>query len=1413
MAGANTNEPLHFEANIDTNLFLQRLDEMERNVNAFATSSVEDFNKVDNVINTLAKGAGAYFTLNYLKELGNSVIKVRGEFQQTEIAFSTMLRSEEKAKGLMKDMIDLAAKTPLSMQKVTQGAKQLLAFQVPLEEITDTLRRMGDIASGLGVSLDRIQLVYGQVKAKGRLMGDDLRQFTEAGIPMVAELAKMLNRTTAEISDMVSAGKIGFKDVQKVLFNMTSEGGMFFNMMDKQSESVLGRIEKLKDAIDIMFNNIGQNNEGIIYAGIDGIATLIENYEKVADILGFLVTVYGAYKTAVILTSIISHTRDVIANARAWIAVATGTQTATTAQLAYNAAARMNPYGLLLAGAAGLIYLLFNLEMETSKNVSAQENLKRVLKESGEAKEEFKRKSQTLKSIIDDETQSIKAQMDAYRELQELNPNVYKDLSFADYKASNKGDLSKREKNEEDLFTVRQLSAEYAKLAKQIEQETKNYIAYSNAVKENKVDGRFLNEDRERILALKDRAKEIKKQIDLEKENLSIAELMAKPEKERVKIINDRIAVLEKEKSVLEDSYNNLNNQLGGIGKIINLEGKRLAQINKTNDEIAKMTSLLVSDTNVREKDKAYWEGVKKEATEAIEGIDTDVLKSIKAGKADKEITKTYKDAYAKIKEAQSNLSLFDVEKTKKEKVYLQTSIKGMEQSLKKLNEQIESSSPKTDLSAVIKKRNELEVKLSEARERVEYKTLKDGLDKRLNLWEIYYRSVEIYGKESTAENPIFKDLKNYKSVLDNLESLRDKFMSKGAANLSKSEIDYIKEITAEINDIKGIKSPYEILLKDLEVLNSASKTQIDYLNELYKLKDKYANDDSENGLKARKTINTEIDDTKTGINLDINTKIAEFESFEAKKTEIFRKYQQMREQIEAKEFDGKDAVLANLEKSKAKEVSKIAVDDLQNSEVWESLFSNMEQLTASQIDNMILQIEERMPEISKVMSPIDVKTTLSQLEKAKNEMLRKNPFVAMQSSLKAIFKEGENNTAESVASITTKYERLEKSTKEVFGSIKKNITDLEPVKKFMGELGGDAMEQVMTIATTTISLIGLIKSVAVASAESIKAVEKASVILAIIGAALSILQSIGKMISSIFSQKDKKAEKSIKAHQEAVDNLKDAYERLSRAIDKALGKEIYSMQRGRIENLKAQQKELTAMISDERGKKKTDHGRIKEWEKEIKDLSEEIDNVFNEIRDNILQVDFKELSDNLGNALMDAWAKGEDSALAYEKIAKDVIRNIVKNQLIMSLNQPINDALTKLLKQTGLNEFGEGNFNMTDSAINDFMETVKRISEDFEKTAKPIMDNLDKMFGADNLGEGISGAFKGMTEKTAGLLEAQFTAIRIYVADIKQGQILSYQMVENIHAVLLRIETNTNELFEIRRILANNKTIRNVQS
>jgi hypothetical protein len=175
----NDNGSIDFEARLRLDELEKGADEMKKILDEALKKPKEEADKLQKAIDNLAKGAMAFFTISKAYEFSQKIIAVRSQFQQLEIAFGTMLKSKEKANELMAQMTDLAAKTPFGLQEVSEGAKRLLAFQVPAEEVTETLRRMGDVAAGLGVPMGQLIHVYGQVKAQGKLMTNDLYQFME----------------------------------------------------------------------------------------------------------------------------------------------------------------------------------------------------------------------------------------------------------------------------------------------------------------------------------------------------------------------------------------------------------------------------------------------------------------------------------------------------------------------------------------------------------------------------------------------------------------------------------------------------------------------------------------------------------------------------------------------------------------------------------------------------------------------------------------------------------------------------------------------------------------------------------------------------------------------------------------------------------------------------------------------------------------------------------------------------------------------------------------------------------------------------------------------------------------------------------------------------------------------------------
>ena len=422
----NDNGSIDFEAYLRLEKLEEGVKKMEKMLNDSMKSSQKETDKLQQSINNLTKGAMAFFTISKAYEFSQKIIAVRSQFQQLEIAFGTMLKSKEKANELMAQMTDLAAKTPFGLQEVSEGAKRLLAFQVPAEEVTETLRRMGDVAAGLGVPMERLIHVYGQVKAQGRMFTNDLYQFMNAGIPMISELSKAVGKSETEIKEMVSEGKIGFAEVQAVIKNMTDEGGTFYNLMDAQSKSLGGQISNLKDNFAQVLNEIGKATEGIASGAISSVAFLVENYQTLGKIIAGLIATYGAYKTAILVNSAIVAVNAEIT--KGWtiaqLAQYRGLLLLEKAQKLLNATMLSNPYVLVTTAVMGLISAYFILREATDADTEATKRHNELREEQANKVEEERNRINKLIATIQDETKSWNERNKAFLELQKTTNGV-----------------------------------------------------------------------------------------------------------------------------------------------------------------------------------------------------------------------------------------------------------------------------------------------------------------------------------------------------------------------------------------------------------------------------------------------------------------------------------------------------------------------------------------------------------------------------------------------------------------------------------------------------------------------------------------------------------------------------------------------------------------------------------------------------------------------------------------------------------------------------------------------------------------------------------------------------------------------------------------------------------------------------
>lgn len=248
--------------------------------------------------------AAAYFSVRTVESFISSLIRVSGEFELQHRTLQAIVGDVDAADRIFSQLQVLAVKSPFSFADLTSYAKQLSAFSIPTEELYDTTKMLADVAAGLGVDMGRIILAFGQIRSSAVLRGQELRQLTEAGIPIIDELAKQFEElegravSAGEVFDKISAREVPFEMVEKVFRDMTSEGGKFYNMQEIQAETLKAKVKNLGDQYDIMLYQIGQAQDGALKGGVDILSSLMEHWQAVGRVITSVAAGVGAYAAA-----------------------------------------------------------------------------------------------------------------------------------------------------------------------------------------------------------------------------------------------------------------------------------------------------------------------------------------------------------------------------------------------------------------------------------------------------------------------------------------------------------------------------------------------------------------------------------------------------------------------------------------------------------------------------------------------------------------------------------------------------------------------------------------------------------------------------------------------------------------------------------------------------------------------------------------------------------------------------------------------------------------------------------------------------------------------------------------------------------------------------------------------------------
>lgn len=594
--------------------------------------------------------------------------------------------------------------------------------------------------------------------------------------------------------------------------------------------------------------------------------------------------------------------------------------------------------------------------------------------------------------------------------------------------------------------------------------------------------------------------------------------------------------------------------------------------------------------------------------------------------------------------------------------------------------------------------------------------------------------------------NELNEQLTNASTVIEMLKIIEQKRkeLAKDGTDLDNAKADALND--AEKNAQEQLKEETEALLAEYASYTEQKHRIDEAYNRDYEVlmaKRKKATTDSE-----RAEIDAAIANRQKKRNKDVNaiggvdydSLLAEYGTFEQKKQAIIDGYAEKRKAAQAV---GNTEMVEALNKAQAEALSKFALKELQAHPDWELMFGDLDEISTRKLQELIDKINNLDGAYLGIeFDPKDLETLKEKIGEIKNEIKERNPFKALISSIKDYGKAVDDESKKKA--LSNMFESASSAIDLVGGT-------LDAVTSGMGKMGITMDKETQAIMND----LGGIMDGASQIASGIAT-----------GNPLSVIQgSIGLLSSAfdLFNFKDRKAEKQIKKHQEAISKLEKAYTQLSWAIDKALGGEVYKNQQAAIRNMKEQQEHLRQSWEAEISKKKTDWGRVDEFKEQYAELERQIADMYAEISNDLLQTNAKDFSSQLADSLTTAFKAGEDSAKAFEETVNQVLQNVVVNQLKKKfLEQQLKGALDQLESSMGWWNGDTFVFDgLTDDEIAAFKAKVQAAASNYEQ-ALGIYKDLFKDLNIEEADDSLTGAVKGVSEETASIVAGQMNAIRI---------------------------------------------------
>ena len=1066
---------------------------------SIGNTAEKEGSRIDNIFRKITVAATGFFTAQQALGYAQKIAQVRGEYQQLEVAFNTMLGSKAKADALMTQLVNTAAKTPFDLVGVSSSAKQLLAYGIAADKVNDTLVRLGNIAAGLSIPLQDIAWLYGTTMTQGRLYAEDLNQFTGRGIPMIRELAKELGVAENEVKALVSEGKVGFPEVQKVIENLTNSGGMFYNLMEEQSNTITGKISNMEDAISVMFNEIGQANEGIINSILETGISAIENYEEIGKVIGDLVLMYGTYKAAIITISALQSLQaSGIAALTAKEVIHYGWLVATQkAQLLLNRTIMANPYVAVAVAVAGIATAMWNFHDGITEAEKAQDRFNKKQKEAKEEEEEHKRKIDQLVESSRNIALSDLQRGHSLSELRKEYPKIFKQYDIESIKLADILKLKQQIAEEDSKRAVEKQANELSEIEKEI-------TYYENLLEslsgQQGVDGyvKKLKELRaDRDVLLQEKGKGISEQFISTLKDVDTKQL------------DLYMSVLEKRISGKgENGTIKMKLPIDIQGTLSDEAVYDVKQIKALIESVKSARVKLSTPQKAESQNKKYWEKQKKEATEALEAINSTQKRLLDAGKfegIDAETVANYKKQIKLLKEAENELEVYS-SSSKKEK---------QENSIRKQNEKYKLL---MDKQAVEQSRMQEDLQLKVEQSRID--AMQEGSARTIAQMELNHKKEKLQ-LQREKEDYIQSIIENEREKFEANPANKGKSFNSAKVDIPQSELNKYNLLFSELN------------IKQDNETRAFTKGMV----ELYQ----------------------SYTDTRIAIEKKFNEDIA-----------TLRK--QREESIKKGDNSTAEALSRSISKAiaeKGKALMKHDFDILKQSPEYIRAFEDLRNTSTNTLTDLLRQLEQAKVTAATVLNPEDLREYTSTIQSIMDELEQRNPFkMLVEKKQELIAAERELAEAERIFNLVNKGGKIvsssrfndktnkieliylsaeealkrynaakDKATKANNSFVKAENTAAKTVETLAssiqsigGSIGGTTgeiislMGDITSFASTCMTGMSNVSKTASAS---IQAIEKASVILNIISIAVSLLQKISELGNNkAFKQYEEYAEK-----------------------------------------------------------------------------------------------------------------------------------------------------------------------------------------------------------------------------------------------------------------------------------------------